>query len=602
MKHFTNTQIAELLREVSAAYQAKSENRFKIIAYENAATSIEHATSEIQDLWEQDQLGTVPALGESIRKHLDELFKTGRVKHFDTVKKDLPPGMFTLLGIGGLGPKNAYKLAKALKIRSRDDLEKAAKEGKIQKLPGFGQKSEKTILAALSEAKNKPVGRYLLPDAFVVAERILNHLRQHPDCERAEPLGSLRRMVATVGDIDIAVASNNPDSIIEHFQKFKEINRVLGAGPRKSSALLYNGMQVDLMVERREAFGALLQHFTGSKYHNIHLREYAIKKGWSVSDYGIKVLAKSKHLGQPAKPSKAEGGKGKTKEFETEEEFYKFLKMDTPVPELREGNGEIEAALAHKLPKVVDISDIKGDMHLHSSYPIEPSHDLGAASFEEIIKKAKDLNYDYIGLSDHSPGVSTHTKEQILSLISKRTAKIEQLKSTHKNFGILNLLEIDILTNGELSVPEEGLKMLDGAIAGIHSSHRHDKKTITKRLMTAISSPYVQVISHPTGRLLNQRESYEADWPKVFEACVKTKTMLEINAYPNRLDLPDTLIREAQAYGVRFVIDTDAHRLSHMDNMKFGVAVARRGWCEARDIANTLPWLEFEKLFKYDNH
>lgn len=583
MKHFTNTQIADLLREVSAAYQAKGENRFKIIAYENAATSVEHATSELKDLWEEGKLDAVPALGESIRKHLDELFKTGRVKHFDDIKKDLPPGMFTLLGIGGLGPKNAFKLAEALNIKSRDDLEKAAKAGKIRTLPTFGEKSEKTILAALGEAKNRPADRYLLSDAYIVAQRILEYIRQYPDCERAESLGSLRRMVATVGDIDIAVASNNPDGIIKHFQKFKEISRVLGAGPRKSSALLYNGMQVDLMVERKEAFGALLQHFTGSKYHNIHLREYALKQGWSVSDYGIKI-------------------KGKTKKFETEEQFYQFLKMDWIVPELREDSGEIEAALAHKLPKVVDVSDIRGDIHLHSSYPIEPSHDLGAASFEEIIKKAKELNYQYVGLSDHSPGVSTHTKEQILSLIKKRTEKIEQLKSSNPNFGILNLLEIDILTNGELSMPEEGLRMLDGAIAGIHSSHKHDKETITKRMMTAINSPHVKVVSHPTGRLLNQRESYEADWPKVFEACVKTGTMLEINAFPSRLDLTDTLAREAQACGVKFVINTDAHRLSHMDNMKFGVSVARRGWCERQDIANTLPWLEFRKLFGYHNH
>lgn len=578
--HFIqNKEIARLLREISAAYQAKGENRFKIIAYENAATSIEHATSELKDLWEQDKLDTVPALGESIRKHLDELFKTGRVRHFDMVKKDLPPGMFQLLGIVGLGPKNAFKLAKALNIKSREDLEKAAKAGKIRTLPTFGEKSEKDILAALSEAKTKKADRYLLPEAFPVAERILKHLRTHKDCERAEPLGSLRRMAATVGDIDIAVATNNPDSIIAHFGKFKEISRILGAGPRKTSALLYNGMQVDLMAAPTNSFGALLQHFTGSKYHNIHLREYALKKAYSVSDFGIKV-------------------KNKIKEFKTEEEFYKFLSMDWPAPELREDTGEIEAALVHKLPKIVETGDILGDIHLHSSYPIEPSHDLGADTFEEIIARAKELEYKYIGLSDHSPGVSTHSDEQIMSLISKRKKKIEQLKSSNKNFGILNLLEIDILINGQLSVPEKGLKLLDGSIAGIHSGHRGDKKSITKRLMTAINSPYVQVISHPTGRLLNQRESYEADWPEVFKACAKTNTILEINAYPNRLDLSDTLIRDAKKYGTKFIVNTDAHKLQHMDNMRFGVATARRGWATKEDIINTYPWEKFKKFFR----
>lgn len=579
MKFFSNKDIAKLLREIAAAYVAKGENRFKIIAYENAATSVEHATSELKDLWENNQLDTVPGIGSSIRGHLDELFKTGKVKHFDQTRKDVPEGMFLLLGIVGLGPKNAYKLAKELNIKSVKDLEDAANAHKIRELPGFGEKSEQEIITAIGESKTKVVDRYLLPDAFIVAERVLNYLRQNEACDRAEPLGSLRRMVSTVGDIDIAVASENPKEIIDHFKKFKEVKRVLDAGPRKSSIVLLNGMQVDLLVAPTQAFGALLQHFTGSKYHNIKLREYAIKKGYSVSDYGIKV-------------------KGKIKDFDTEEKFYKFLGMDFIIPEMREDTGEIEAALKHNLPEVVDIKDIKGDIHLHSSYPIESSHDLGKDTFTEIAKKGESLGYEYVGLSDHSPGFSTHSKSQIIDLIKRRKDKIEQLKSSLKAMQVLNLLEIDILTDGQLSVPEKGLKLLDGSIAGIHSSHRHDKKTITKRMMTAVNSPYVQVISHPTGRLLNQRESYEADWPTIFKACVKTKTMLEINAYPNRLDLTDTLIREAIKVGVKLTINTDAHRLSHMDNMKFGLATAKRGWAEKNDIANTLPWLEFKKLFR----
>ncbi len=580
-KFISNRDIVKLFREVAAAYEAKGENRFKIIAYDNAATSIEHATSELKDLWEDQKLDTIPGLGKSIREHLDELFRTGKVKHFDQIKKDLPPGMFSLLEIGGLGPKSAYKLAKALNIKNREDLEKAAKEGKISNLPGFGEKSEEEILIAISEFKARgSTTRYLLTDVFPVAERVLEHLKSHKDCERAEPLGSLRRMVATVGDIDIAVQSKNPKGIIGHFTKFREIKRILDAGPRKSSVILASGMQVDLIVQSTKAFGALLQHFTGSKNHNIHLRELALTKGMSVSDYGIKA-------------------QGKLHEFKTEEEFYRFLDLDYIEPELREDTGEIEAAVLRKLPNLVKLEDIKGDIHLHSSYPIQPSHDLGENSFEEIITKAKSLGYDYIGLSDHSPGHSTHTKKQMIDLIKARTQKIEQLKSSHKDIRILNLLEIDILASGELSVPEEGLKLLEGSIAGIHSRHRQDKKSITKRLMTAINSPYVNVISHPTGRLLNQRESYEADWPRVFEACVKTNTILEINAHPNRLDLPDTLVREAIKVGVKLIINTDAHQLTGMDNMRFGVAVARRGWCEKKDIVNTLPWVEFKKLFRY---
>ena len=578
MKFFSNKEIAKLLRGIAAAYMAKGENRFKIIAYENAAASVEHATSELKDLWEEDQLESVPGLGESIRKHLNELFKDGRVKHFEQIKKGLPEGMFSLLGIGGLGPKNAYKLAYQLNLKNPDDLEKAAKNHKIRNLAGFGEKSENEIITAIAEFRAKATDSYLLTEAFPIAERVLNYLKKHKDCSRAEPLGSLRRMTATVGDIDIAVASENPKGIIEHFTKFKEVKRVLDAGPRKSSVLLLNGMQVDLIVQKTRAYGALIQHFTGSKNHNIRLREYAITKNYSVSDYGIKVG-------------------GKLKEFETEEEFYNFLGADFIIPEMREDTGEIEAALNNKLPAVVDIKDIKGDIHLHSDFKIEPSHDLGTASFKEIIKRGKQLGYEYVGLSDHSPGFSTHTKSQIISLIQKRKDKIEHLKSSSKNLKVLNLLEIDILTNGELSVPLEGLKLLDGSIAGIHSSHRQNKAQITKRLLTAINSPYVQVISHPTGRLLNQRESYEADWQEVFKACTKTQTFLEINAFPTRLDLTDALIRQALKLGVKFIINTDAHQLDHMDNMRFGVSVARRGWAQKKDIANTLPWVEFKKIF-----
>lgn len=578
MKYFSNSDVAKLLKEISAAYAVRGDDRFKIIAYDRAADSIEHVTSDVKDLWEDGKLDTIPGLGKSIKSHLEELFKTGKVKHFENVKKGLPPGMFKLLEVGGMGPKNAYKIAEKLKIKDVADLEEAAKQGKVRSLAGFGIKSEDEILAAISELKGRG-DRHLLPFAIACADQILNHLKSLKVCQRAEPLGSLRRMVATVGDVDIAVASTNPPMVIDHFQKFRGIGRVLEAGPRKAAILLKNGMQIDLIVTKPEAFGALLQHFTGSKNHNIHLREIAIKKGMSVSDYGIKY-------------------KSQLHEFKNEQDFYKFLGMDYIDPELREDTGEIEAAQKHKLPKLIKLEDIKGDVHLHSNYPIEPSHDRGVHSFQEIIDAGYNMKYEYVGLSDHSPGFSTHTKNQIVDLIKKRTKKIEQLKYSNKAIRILNLLEIDILTNGELSVPVEGLKLLNGAIAGIHSSHSQSKESITKRLLVAINSPYIQVISHPTNRLLQQREASEVDWPKIFEACAKTKTILEINAWPNRMDLPDTLIKEAHNYGVKLIINSDSHDVEQMKNMKFGISVARRGWSTSGDIVNTLPWLEFKKYFR----
>ena len=581
MKFFSNKDIAKLFRSVSAAYVVRGGDYFKIVAYDKAADSVKHSTVEMKDLWDDQKLETVSGLGPGMRSHLDELFKTGHIKHFDQVKKGLPPAMFEFLDIGGLGPKTAYKLAKVLKLKNIDDLAKAAKAGKIRNLAGFGEKSEKDILDSIRLFKKRP-GRYLLPFAFAAAQRVLNYLRLLKECERAEPLGSLRRMVATVGDIDIAVASKNPQKIIEAFKNFKEVQKVLGAGPMSSSVILRNGIQVDLKVLPTDSFGSLLQHFTGSKNHNIHLREYALKKEMSLSEYGIKY-------------------KDKLCKFKGEHEFYKFLSLKWMEPELREDTDEIEAAHKGNLPNLIKLEDIKGDIHLHSNYPIEPSHDLGTGSFEEIIAKAKSLKYEYIGLSDHSPGYSTHSKKQIIDLIKKRTAKIGQLKNSNKSVRVLNLLEIDIRTDGTLSVPEEGLKLLDGAIAGIHSSHNQNKTTITRRVLTAINSPYVQVISHPTNRLLMQRESSDIDWPAVFEACKKTDTILEINAWPNRLDLPDTLVRDAIRYGIKFVINTDSHAVEQMDNMRFGVAVARRGWAQKKDIINTLPWDEFKKFFNVKN-
>lgn len=578
---FNNREIAKLLKSVSAVYAIRGGNYFQMIAYDRAADNIEHSTSELKDLWEDNKLDTIAGLGQGIQGYLDELFRTGKVKHFESLKKGMPPGMFELLDVPGMGPKTAYKLTKELEIKNITDLEKAARGGKIRQLPGFGAKSEEGILTAIGEIKARS-DRVVLPFAFETAQRVLDYLRKLPECKRAEPLGSLRRMVATVGDIDIAVASTSPQKVVDYFTKFKETARILDAGVRKSSILLTNGMQVDLLVGKPQAFGALLQHFTGSKNHNIHLRELAQKKNISVSDYGI---------------TSASGGKNKLHEFKTEEEFYNFLGMDYIEPELREDTGEIEAALAHKLPALIESSDIKGDIHIHSNYPIEPSHDFGADSFETLIKKAESLKYEYLGLSDHSPSASTHNQKQIVDLVKKRSEKIEQLKSSHKDISILNLLEIDILSNYQLSVPEEGLKLLDGAIAGIHSSHRQDKKTQTKRMLVAIRSPYVQVISHPTGRLLGKREAYELDWPLIFKECVRNKTLLEINAWPTRLDLPDTLTRDAIKAGVKLVINSDSHAVSHMDNLKYGIAVARRGWAEKKDIANTSKWLEFKKWF-----
>lgn len=585
-----NQEVVKILRKVAAAYTLKDEKkfRFQIIAYERAAETVEHATSELKDLWEEGQLQGLAGIGPSIKAHLEELFKTGKVKHFDQVMRGLPEAMFPLLGIPGFGPKKAYKLVKILKIVNPQtavgELKKAAQTHKIHSIEGFGEKSEQDILEGIARfrAQEAKLSRMLLPYADAIAQKIIAYLKSSSAVIWADPLGSLRRMVATVGDIDIAVATKKPQEVLDYFIKYPG-RRVLEKGEATASIILESGAQVDIMVQSPQSYGALLQHFTGSKHHNIHLRELALKKGMSVSEYGIKF-------------------KGKLYEYATEEEFYQALGMVWIPPELREDTGEIEAALLRQpadqgkpdgLPQLLELKDIKGDLHVHSSYDLEPSHDLGKSSMEEILEKAQSLNYQYVVFSEHNPSITNHTEKEILAIMKKRNEKIEQIKKSKKSVRVLNMLEVDILPNGKLAMSDEILAELEGVCASIHSSFQQPKEQMTRRILRALANPFVRILSHPTGRMLGKREAYEVDWRQIFEFCQKHEKALEVNAWPERLDLPDTLVREAVKMGVKMVISTDAHQISEMEMMPYGVAVARRGWAEKGDILNTLPYNQF---------
>lgn len=587
-----NQEIARLLRAISAAYEVKGGNRFKILAYDRAATAVEHATSEVKDLWDDGKLNTLPGIGAGIAAHLDELFRTGRVKHFEQVMKGLPSAMFEFLDVPGIGPKTAYKLCKNLGIKKTAGalkrLKRAAEKGKIRVIEGFGEQSEKDILSGIAEFERRE-GRMLLPFAAELAEKIIAYIKECPKAKKVYPLGSLRRRCATIGDIDIAVATAEPAIVINHFINFPERKKVLNQGRKKAIILLSNGRQVDLRVQDEKSFGAMLQYNTGSKHHNIHLREIAQKRGLSLSEYGIKV-------------------RGKLKDFETEEEFYRFLRMAWIPPELREDSGEIEAAQAHKLPRLVKSSEIRGELHTHSNFRYqESSHDEGKNSFEEIIEKAIELGYEYIGLADHSPSVSNHTSQQIIALLSRRKERIEQILRSKKfvqkvhrenvcEIKILNTLEVDILADGSLAVPDKGLELFDFVFVAVHSAMRQNRQTMTKRILNGLAHPRVKFLAHPTGRKLGQREGYELDWDKIFDFCLKHNKWLEINAMPDRLDLPDVLVREAIRGGVKLVIGTDAHEIKNMRFLKYGVFVARRGWAQKRNIINALPWDKFKDI------
>lgn len=585
---FTNTEIARLFRKVAAAYTISGENRFKVIAYDNAATAVEHATSELKDLWEEGELESVPGLGSSIIGHLDELFRNGSSKHFEAVLAKVNPAVFPLLEVPGIGPKKAGKLVEILHLSSAAtaiaDLKKAAKDGRIAEIESFGEKSEQDILANIERHSKGAIKekRMVLPLASRIADEITEYMQKKLGSKivKIDRLGSLRRQVATIGDLDFAVATNHFEDVIDAFVSFPGTASLIERGPTGASILLGLGRQADLRVSKPKDYGAMLQYFTGSKYHNILLREYALKKGLSLNEYGIKNL-KVKN-GQP-------------KPFETEEELYNFLGLDYIAPELREDSGELEAAKNHTLPKLVELKDIKGDLQVHSSFDLETSHDAGKDSMPDIRLMAKRLGYDYVGITNHNPS-SKHTTEQIVAKLRSQNEYIEHLNSSTKGTRVIGLLEVDISPDGTLPVPQEGLDYLDGCLVSIHSSFQMDKEAMTKRVLLGLSNPVAKILAHPTGRLLTEREGFELDWDKVFSFCIANDKAVEINCYPNRLDLPDTLVREAVKRGVLLSLGTDSHAAVDMDNMRFGVSVARRGWAEAKNIINS--W-EYNRLIKW---
>lgn len=586
----SNQEIAKLFRDVAAAYSIKNQKKFyfQIAAYQKASETIAAATAELKDLYKEGTLDTLGGIGATIKGRLEELFKKGRVRHFDFVFKGIPSPVFTLINIPSIGPKKAYKLTKYFSLNDPktviDELINKAKRGEIAKIPTFGEKSEKDILQALSEYKTGKTKtlRMALPYAGEIAEKILIYLNKSPAVSKAVPLGSMRRMMPTVGDIDIAVATNNPREVIAHFIRYPYRERIIEKGPSTASILTSAGKQIDLMTQSVEGFGALLQHFTGSKNHNVRLREYALKKGLSLSEHGIKDLKKNNSL----------------KKYDTEEKLYNALGMSWIPPEIREDEGEVELAIQHKLPKLVELSDIKGDLHIHSNFHIEPSHDLGQASMENMVNSAKKLNYEYIGFSEHNPSISKHTPDQIYTLIARRNHYIEHLKSNNKDVRILKLLEIDILTSGNLAVNNNTMELLDGAIVSIHSSFTTNKREMTKRVIAGLSHPKAKILAHPTGRLLNDRPGYELDFDRIFDFCKKNSKALEINSWPLRLDLPGSLIKRAVESGVKLIINTDSHAINQMNLMKYGVATARRGWAQKNDIVNALSYNDFAEWLR----
>ena len=573
LKTLNNLQIAELLRDVAAAYEYRDQNKYKfqIIAYERAADAVEHATSELKDLWDDGKLEEVPGIGPSIAEHLDEIFRTGKSKHFEGLMKEIPKEAFKLMELPGIGIKTAMKL---IKEAPRKEINEKLKE---------------------VEVKEKKSKRHLLPYAAMIASEVMDYLLKCSAVKRVDPLGSLRRQASTIGDIDLAVATDNALEVLEYFTKYPKSVKTIEKGDHTSSILFPGGVQVDLMTQPIESYGSLLQHFTGSKHHNIALRELALKKGLSLSEYGIRPIKNLKYVTSSAI---------KIKNFKDEISFYNFLGLDYIEPELREDTGEIEAAREHTLPKLVELKDIKADLQVHSDFDIETSHDLGESSMKEVVKKGNDLGYEYLALTEHNPSQKGHNDQQIIDILKRKQIVVEQLNYSLKNENtksvrkVFNSLEIDMKSDGSLPVPDAGLSILDFALVSIHSNFDLPRDLQTKRVLSALSHPKARIFAHPTGRKLNEREGAELNWPEIFAFCLEHNKWIEINCDPMRLDLPDTLVREAVKLGVKLTFGTDAHHVDGMNNMMFGISVARRGWATKNDIINTRNLVDFEKLLK----
>jgi DNA polymerase (family 10) len=612
----TNKEISHLLRSVAATYLLTGENRFKIIAYERAADTVDHLNRELYDIWENNNLFSLTGIGPSILSHIDEYFKKGKNSHLIKVIKKIPQAVFSLMKIPHIGPKKAYKLVNVFKLKNVnfaiDDLYKACLNNKVANIESFGTKSQEEIKKGIEiyrRAKTKQE-RMPLPYAYSLAQEMIDYLKKHPLVSQVDALGSLRRMTSTIGDIDVAVQVQGSrfkvqsyKKIIDYFINYPRRISVLNAGENKASILVTGNKQIDLRIQDKQSYGSMLQYFTGSKAHNIKLREYALKLGYSLSEYGIKPLKKvqsSPMFQSESDPRRYWSGrrtkfkvqnynpKLKIFEFENEKEFYGFVGLQYIPPEIREGTDEIELAQKHQLPKLVEMKDIKGDFHVHSSYDLKPSHDLGENSCQEILNKAKDLNYDYLAFSEHNPSISNHTEGQIVEILKRRKQDIVQ-KIKSKEFERIKYfisLEVDILPDGKIAIPQKALSYLDMIIIAIHSSFKMDKENMTKRILKALSYPKVKILAHPSGRLLGKREEIEADWPVIFAECLKKNIALEINAWPQRLDLPDNLVRQAVDNNIKLAINTDAHKNLEMDNMFYGVAVARRGWAKKSDIIN----------------
>lgn len=568
-----NREVAEFFEQIADLLEIKNDNPFKIRAYLKAAQNIRSLTEDIETVAKEGRLEDIPGIGKDLASKIIEIINTGRLKHYEELKKKVPRGILDLIAIPGVGPKTARLLYAKLKVKSVDGLEKLARAHKISGLPGLKDKTEENILRGIELVKKRSE-RMPLQEALSLADEIISRLKRFPRVRRISPAGSLRRMKETVRDIDILITSANPRKVMEAFVKLPMVGEVLAHGDTKSSILTKTGVQVDLRVVDPSCFGAASVYFTGSQAHNIHIRDMAKKKGLKINEYGVFVGKRNKRI----------AGK-------EEADVYKTLKLPLIPPELREDRGEIEAALKGELPRLIELSDIRGDFHIHTN------RSDGAHSLKEMIEACRKRGYEYSAITDHSKTLKVAGGLSEKEFI-KEIDEIRKINKNFKDFKVLAGTEVEILDDGSLDYKRDILKRLDIVVAAIHSGFKQSKEKLTNRILKAMESGYVNIIAHPTGRLMGTRSAYELDFDRIFKVAKETRTCLEINSFTERLDLDDINSKAAAEAGVKMAIGTDAHMIGQLGSIILGLSVARRAWLTKKDVINTLPLADLLKFLK----
>lgn len=575
------TQISDILDEIGTLLELKGENPFKCRAFHNAARAVSGITEDVKTLVETGEIRKVKGIGESIAKVISDLVLKGKSPDHEDLKKGFPPGIFDMMKIQGMGPKKVAFLYKKLKISSIDDLEKAAKAGKLEKLEGFGKKTEENILLGIEQLR-KHSSKFHINVAENAAQTIFEAIKSYNGIIRAEIAGSLRRRKETIGDIDIVVSANKKDAkeIFKIFTTHPSVERITGEGETKASVVLSAGINCDLRIVDDKEFPFALNYFTGSKEHNIRMRALARENGWTLNEYGFAVI----DTGEKGRKSK------KIVPCKTEADIYKAVGLEYIEPELREDLGEIEAAQRGNLPKLVTYEDISGTFHCHTNYSD------GHNTLAEMVAGAQRLGWEYLGIADHSK-VAAYANGLNEERVKQQQKEIDSLNAKYINFKIFKGTEVDILVNGDLDFSDKVLSSFDYVVASVHSNFKLNESDMTKRILKAVKNKYVTMIGHLTGRLLLERDGYPLNQIDIINAAADYGKVIEINAHPMRLDLDWRMVKYAISKGVKIVINPDAHSVAGLQDVKYGVGIARKGWCEKKDVLNTLSAKEVENYF-----